>query len=121
MSELWGEYVVALEVDRKTVTECISKLIESIDKAVDIEWDTLQVIIRKPTQGNSPFDTVISEEPGEEGKMIKFWTIGVKAKGTRKNEERYPKENMPDHPEERGVSGRDDSLQHRSQVERESV
>ena len=37
------------------------------------------------------------------------------------DEERYPKEYLPDHPEERGVSGRDDSLQHRSQVERESV
>ena len=99
----YGNYVVITQKDisREIVAGCVNELIKSIDDdELDVQWNTLEVIIKKADEEHlTPFDVVMSED-GETEVTI-WWTIAIRFMAAEKNEERHTEENLPDNPEER--------------------
>lgn len=85
----YGNYVVITQKDisREIVAGSVNELIKSIDeKSLEVQWNTLQVIIKKTDEENwSPFDVLISEDG--ETEVMPWWTIAIKVMAAEKNEE----------------------------------
>lgn len=122
----YGATAVILEekVTPETIGQAVYELIKKMEVLDGIWWESLRVFIRRPQAPGTPFDSVLLEE---ETSWYQYWTVAVKVyaenveDGKDDNDERYPAENVPDHPEEQPVPGGTDHLQQGVEMERIAI